>query len=112
MTIQGHAALATQGAITHPRTRGGWQDQLTGKVLNELAALDLGLGPEDVREVLCTLTPRDSSCRLRSESTAEWMYVWKPEICEMIVYVKVILRSDCVVVSFHEDEGDGHEEVR
>jgi len=24
--------------------------------------------------------------------------------------VKLILRNDCIVVSFHEDEGEGHEE--
>ena len=27
-----------------------------------------------------------------------------------IIYVKLLLREDCVVVSFHEDEGGGHEE--
>ena len=27
-----------------------------------------------------------------------------------VLYIKLILRNDCIVVSFHEDEGDGHEE--
>lgn len=27
-----------------------------------------------------------------------------------LVYVKLILRSDCLVVSFHEDEGGDHED--
>jgi hypothetical protein len=27
-----------------------------------------------------------------------------------ILYVKLILRADCIVVSFHDDEGAGHEE--
>jgi hypothetical protein len=31
---------------------------------------------------------------------------WLPKV----LYVKLILRNDCVVVSFHEDEGGGHEE--
>ncbi len=95
----------------HALARAG-KISLTGKALNELAALDVGLGPDDVRDVLCALTAADSNSRLRSDSTAEWMYVWKPQVYEMVVYLKVILRSDCVVVSFHEDEGDGHEEAR
>jgi len=28
----------------------------------------------------------------------------------VVLYVKLIVRTDCVVVSFHEDEGAGHEE--
>ncbi len=40
------------------------------------------------------------------------MYVFKPFLGETVLYVKIILRNDCVVISFHEDEGDGHEEDR
>jgi hypothetical protein len=39
------------------------------------------------------------------------MYLFKPTLAVARVYVKVILRGDCIVVSFHEDEeGEGHEE--
>ncbi len=38
------------------------------------------------------------------------MYVFKPTLFGSILYVKLILRADCIVVSFHEDEGAGHEE--
>lgn len=38
------------------------------------------------------------------------MYVFKPTLGAVLVYVKVILRDDCVVVSFHADEGAGHDE--
>ncbi len=38
------------------------------------------------------------------------MYLFKPVLAASRLYVKVILRSDCIVVSFHEDEGEGHEE--
>jgi hypothetical protein len=38
------------------------------------------------------------------------MYVFKPEATGDVLYVKLILRSDCIVVSFHEDEGDRNEE--
>ena len=30
--------------------------------------------------------------------------------CGNFVYVKVILRNDCVVVSFHEDKSEGHDD--
>ncbi len=48
--------------------------------------------------------------RLRSSSTGEWMYVFKPNAGAGVTYVKVILRNECIVVSFHEDEGGRDEE--
>ncbi len=56
------------------------------------------------------LGARDSVGRLASETTGEWIYVFKPVVGGQIIYVKVVLREDCVVVSFHEDEGGGHDE--
>jgi len=44
------------------------------------------------------------------ETTGEWMYVFKPVVGGQNIYVKPLLRQDCLVVSFHEDEGGGHEE--
>jgi hypothetical protein len=38
------------------------------------------------------------------------MYLFKPSLGAATIYVKVILRGDCIVVSFHEGEGEGHEE--
>ena len=38
------------------------------------------------------------------------MYVFKPYVGGRVLYVKLIVRDGCVVVSFHEDEGEGHEE--
>jgi len=70
----------------------------------------LGLSPEDVRDVIAGLGADDSAGRLASETTGEWMYVFKPDVGGQIIYVKLVLRGDCVVVSFHEDEGGGHEE--
>ena len=52
----------------------------------------------------------DSAGRLVSETTGEWMYVFKPTVGGQVLYVKIVLRADCVVVSFHEDERAGHEE--
>jgi hypothetical protein len=63
-----------------------------------------------VRDVVAGLTAADSAGRLASERTGEWMYVFKPLVGGQVIYVKIVLRRDCVVVSFHEDEGAGHEE--
>src|SRR6266496_3387881 len=79
----------------------------TLKAHRELASLGLGLDPDDARDVLMSLTASDSAGRLESNVTGEWMYIFKPRVAMSIVYVKVILRSDCVIVSFHGDEGAG-----
>lgn len=60
--------------------------------------------------MLANLTAEDSVGRLESNATGEWMYLFKPSLAGMILYVKVILRSDCIVVSFHEDNGGSREE--
>ena len=54
--------------------------------------------------------PTDSAGRLASEVTGEWMYVFKPAVEGRIIYVKIVLREDCVIVSFHEDEAVDDEE--
>lgn len=84
--------------------------RFTLKALREFPALGLGLDAEDACDVLANLTAEDSAGRLVSETTGEWRYVFKPRVAGMLVYVKLILRNDYLVVSFHEDEGGGHEE--
>ena len=56
------------------------------------------------------LTAADSVGRQRSNSTGEWLYVFKPEVAGSVLYVKVVLRANCVVISFHEDEEGSYEE--
>jgi hypothetical protein len=68
--------------------------------------LDLGLDEEDPCEVLAKLTAEESVGRMASAVTGEWMYLFKPQVYERIIYVKVIVRNNCLVVSFHEDQGD------
>ena len=36
-------------------------------------------------------------------------YLFKPQYSETTLYLKLILRSDCIVISFHEDEDDQEE---
>lgn len=38
------------------------------------------------------------------------MYVFKPLVISTTIYVKLILRTNCVVVSFHQDEEHRDEE--
>jgi hypothetical protein len=83
---------------------------LTLKARRELAILGLGLDEEDALDVLVGLRAEDSAGRLASATTGEWMYLFKPTIAGTILYVKLMIRNDCIVVSFHEDEGNGHGE--
>ncbi|MBK6691773.1 MAG: type II toxin-antitoxin system MqsR family toxin [Myxococcales bacterium] len=82
----------------------------TLKARRELVGLGFGLDEEDACDVLEKLADEDSAGRLESETTGEWMYLFKPSLAGVVVYVKIMLRNDCIVVSFHEDEGVGHEE--
>ena len=85
----------------------------TLKARRELASSELGLDEEDACDVLTKLTAEEAVGRLESATTGEWMYLFKPLLAGTVLYVKLIVRGDCViVVSFHEDEGGGHEEKR
>ena len=85
--------------------------QFTEKALGELAALDLGLNEHDGAEVVLGLTARECAGRVFSPETAEWLYVFKPPIAGSALYVKLVLRASCVVISFHRGEsGDENED--
>ena len=84
--------------------------RFTLKARRELALREAGLDEEDACDTLAGLTAEDSAGRLLSKATSEWMYLFKPILGGSRLYVKVVLRGDCIVVSFHEDEGEGHEE--
>ncbi len=76
------------------------------KAIAEVRGLELGLGVSDVVDILTALSAVDSAGRLRSSASSEWLYVFKPTVAETVLYVKVVLRGDCVVVSFHKDESN------
>ena len=78
--------------------------RFTLKAFQELGRLGMGLDEDDACDVLANLAPGDLVGRLLSEATGEWMYVFKPAVGATVVYVKVVLRADCVVISFHEEE--------
>jgi hypothetical protein len=89
---------------------GRGQVRLTLKAARELAAFGAGMDVQDVCDVLAALRAGDCAERFVSEQAGEWMYVFKPSVAGMPVYLKVVLRAECVVVSFHEDEGEADEE--
>jgi len=70
----------------------------------------LGLDPEDVCDALANLNIGESAGRIVSESTGEWMYIFRFRIDQISVYAKLILRNDCIVVSFHEQKGSQDDE--
>jgi hypothetical protein len=84
--------------------------RFTLKAFQEVARLGMGLDEEDVCNVLANLRPNDVAGRLASDKTGEWMYVFNPSIGGTDLYVKVVLRGDCVVISFHEQEGSDEDE--
>lgn len=84
--------------------------RFTYKALRELEALDLGFDDSDACKLLSDLTTSDCTGRLRSEPRGDWMYVFKPSVSGTVVYVKLIVGSECRVVSFHEDVSEGEEE--
>ncbi|HQP38329.1 MAG TPA: type II toxin-antitoxin system MqsR family toxin [Polyangiaceae bacterium] len=83
--------------------------RITHKALCELASLELGIDQEDVLLLLQRLEASDCAGRLRSSLTNEWLYVFKPKIAATVLYLKVAIRQDCIVVSLHEDEENSNE---
>lgn len=76
---------------------------VTKKAREELLTLGFWMSAADVVDVLIHLDVDDFDARLTAEDTGEWMYVFKPVVFDRAVYVKLILRARCIVVSFHED---------
>ena len=76
--------------------------RFTHKANEELKALSLN--QEDGLEIIVGLAAKDFAARLTSEATGEWMYVFKPPLGYAFVYVKLVLRGRCIVVSFHEEQ--------
>lgn len=76
----------------------------THKATLEVSNLDFGLDFDDVCDVLMALNKQDFKERLKSHATGEWLYIFKPEIACTVIYTKLLLRRDCIVISFHEDD--------
>lgn len=85
------------------RARAG-QVVLTEKARRELDQLALeGIDEDDLLDALRGLEAGDLERRLRSQITGEWLYVFRPKVQERVLYLKVAVRTNCVVISFHDD---------
>ncbi len=60
-----------------------------------------------VRFTICIDSPYDEEC---SPETAGWLYVFKPRVADTTLYVKLVLRARCVVISFHGEESNNEYE--
>jgi hypothetical protein len=81
--------------------------RFTFKALRELAALELGLDETDVCGILAELSEEDFRSRLVSAITLEYLYIFTPKIAGIEIYLKIVVRAHCVVISFHEDLPEG-----
>jgi len=71
-----------------------------------MADLSLEFDEDDACVLLTGLRGRDVRERIRSHGTGEWMYVFSPRFAGVELYVKLVLRQQCTVISFHEDENE------
>jgi hypothetical protein len=76
----------------------------TIKADEELLGLGLALNRDDACDVLASLSIRDFAERTVSTLTGEVMYVFTPRVAGIFLYVKLLLRRRCVVISFHEQD--------
>ncbi len=82
--------------------------RFTLKALRELSVLELDFDEDDVCDLLGSLEPNHSAGRRLSGQTGEWMYVFKPIVGGIVIYAKLILRADCILISFHKDDEDAY----
>ncbi len=81
----------------------------TQKASAEIKALGLFLSRADAAEVLTMLTRKDFRQRVQAHDLGEWLYVFTPQVGDRTLYIKLALRSRCIMVSFHDakDEEPG-----
>lgn len=80
--------------------------QVTLKALQEMAALEPSISPAEACQLLEGLDRASFRRRLRSIRSGEWLYVFRTAWCAERVYIKLLLRSGCTIVSFHPEASD------
>jgi hypothetical protein len=45
-----------------------------------------------------------------SKGTREWLYVFLPRADSETLYIKVLIRSECAITSFHHEQVDDEEQ--
>ena len=74
-------------------------------------AQQLGLSRNDVVQILGSLTGGDGPTRMQSDARHERLYCFRPTLAELRLYLKVAIRTSCVVISCHEDQAEAPEEA-
>ena len=69
--------------------------------------MELGLDETDVCDFLADIRQSDFRERMISTVTGEFLYVFVSSIEDIDIYSKILIRENCVVISFHEDEKKG-----
>lgn len=77
--------------------------RFTLKALEEISDLGLGMEADDVCDVLAGLAPADFAHRVISDAGGEQLLVFKPLLLGVRMYIKLAVRTECVVISFHAD---------
>jgi len=98
------APLATEGSRSYPGTRLGGSGPVHIQGHSRACAAGSRTDEDDACDVAAGLAQADFFECIVSERTGESMYVFKPDVAEMTLYLKVVLRNGCVVISFHEDQ--------
>jgi hypothetical protein len=80
--------------------------RLTMKAESEIATLGAPFDPDECLLVLSHLKPHEFVQRVWSAQRLEWLYVFRPCVHGVTLYVKIALRNRCHVVSFHAEESD------
>lgn len=80
--------------------------RVTYKALQEMAALEPSIAPEEARQLIEGLDRASFRHRLRSIRSGEWLYVFRATWCAEPVYIKLLLRTDCTIISFHPEASD------
>ena len=71
----------------------------------------LGLSWGDLVQILGRLSAGDGPSRLQSDARREWLYAFRPTLPGLRLYIKVAVRTSCVVISCHEDDAEAPEEA-
>ena len=71
----------------------------------------LRIAESDAVEILASLGPGDLVRRVRAEMTREWMLVFVTDVVGVALYIKVLLRVTCLVISFHEAQDEAEKEL-
>lgn len=70
----------------------------------------MGLTEPAAFEIVQSLTARNLVARITSETSGEELHVFKTLFDDLLVYIKIAFRAECIVISIHEDNGESGDE--